>query len=92
MSSEAIDIPDDTKVKLLGSAANGCVILDHVPGWYGEACGQGVIRKIQSKSEDGKYTIHLEVKTPTKIDICKTGDVIKKSLNGGLFVRHFSRK
>lgn len=89
-TSEPPKIKDDSKVKLVSEGPSGCVILDHVPGWYGEACGEGNIWPVRVKQDDGTYAMHLKVRTPTKVDICRTGDVIKNSSTGGLFVRHFS--
>lgn len=90
MSEEAPKPRDDSKVKLIG-IGHDQTILSHVPGWYGEACGQGLIRKAVLNELTGSSYLGLEVQTPTKKDFCKVGDVIKQHRNGALFVRHFSQ-
>ena len=91
-ASEPMKIRDDSKVKLISFDDQDVALLDHVPAWFGEACGMGLIRKVKAKDSEGKEVVYLSVKTPTKMDQCKVGDVIKNSLTGGIFVRHFSNK
>lgn len=91
MSEEAPKPRDDSKVKLIGFAEDKCAILSHVPGWYGEACGQGKIKKVKRQNIVQNQGWCLEVTTPTKTEYCRVGDVIRQHLNGGLFVRHFSQ-
>ena len=92
MSEEAPKPRDDSQVKLIG-IGDDQTVLSHVPGWYGEACCQGLIRKVAISDDRGKVLRYeLQVKTPVKMEFCKVGDVIKNSLNGALFVRHFSQQ
>lgn len=91
MSEEAPKPQDPSQVKLI-RIGDDQTVLSHVPGWYGEACGQGHIRKVAISDDRGKVLRYeLQVKTPVKMEFCKVGDVIKCHLNGGLFVRHFSQ-
>lgn len=91
MSEEAPKPRDDTKVKLIG-IGHDQTILSHVPGWYGEACGMGQVRKVKQQGVVQNQGWCLEVTTPTKKEYCRVGDVIKLHLNGALFVRHFSQE
>ena len=91
MSEDTPAAWDTDKVKLIG-IGHDQTIVNHVPAWYGEACGQGLIRKVKRPGVTQNQGWCLEVKTPTKTEYCRVGDVIKSSLNGALFVRHFSQQ
>lgn len=92
MSEEKVKSFPDDKVKLIGFDEGKRAILDHVPGWFGEACGHGHILKVKRQGFPKNEGWCLEVKTPTKTDYCRIGDVIKCHVNGALFVRHFSQQ
>lgn len=92
MSEDTPAAWDTDKVKLVAIDEGGRAILNHVPAWFGEACGKGFIRKAILNELTGDKYIGLEVQTPTKKDFCKVGDVIKNSPMGGLFVRHNSQE
>ena len=91
MIEEAPKPKDDSQVKLIG-IGHDQTILSHVPGWYGEAVGQGKIKKVKRQGITQNQGWCLEVTTPTKADYCKVGDVIKNSPLDALFVRHFNHE
>ena len=91
MSEDTPAAWDTDKVKLIG-IGHDQTILNHVPAWYGEACGQGKIKKVKRQGVKQNEGWCLEVTTPTKADYCKVGDVIKNSPLDALFVRHFNHE